>query len=111
EKLGRKLDRAVPGALLPRPPFDRSAHIGTHPQKQDGFNWIGVVLPVGRMTVAQMRGLAEVARELGDGDVRLTVWQNLLISGIAAANLDAAREKIEALRIRPPRGKKSKRWD
>ena len=36
EKLGRKLDRAVPGALAPRPPFDRTAHIGVHAQKQDG---------------------------------------------------------------------------
>ncbi len=36
EKLGRKLDRAVPGALAPRPPFSRTAHLGIHPQKQDG---------------------------------------------------------------------------
>src|SRR3984957_17699140 len=28
EKLGRKFDRAVPGALAPRPAFDRIAHIG-----------------------------------------------------------------------------------
>src|SRR5262249_402553 len=97
EKLGRRLDRAMPGALLPRPPFDRSAHIGIHPQKQDALNWIGVVVPVGRLTVAQMRGLAQVACELGDGDVRLTVWQNLLISGVATANLHTPREKIEAL--------------
>ena len=26
------------------------AHIGVHPQKQAGLNWIGVVLPVGRLT-------------------------------------------------------------
>src|SRR5919204_137278 len=97
EKLGRKLDRTVPGALLPRPPVDRFAHVGIHPQKQDQLNWIGVVVPVGRLTVAQMRGLAEVAGDFGDGDVRLTVWQNMLISGVATANLDAAREKIEAL--------------
>ena len=49
EKLGRKLDRAVPGALAPRPAFARTAHIGIHPQKQEGLNWIGIVLPVGRM--------------------------------------------------------------
>ena len=34
EKLGRKLDRVAAGALSPRPPFDRAAHIGVHPQKQ-----------------------------------------------------------------------------
>ena len=97
EKLGRKLDRAVPGALAPRPAFARTAHIGIHPQKQEGLNWIGIVLPVGRMTVAQMRGLAQVAHDLGDGDLRLTVWQNLLISGVPTEKLAAATERIEAL--------------
>jgi ferredoxin-nitrite reductase len=97
EKLGRKLDRAVPGAVAPRPPFDRTAHIGIHAQKQDGLHWIGIVLPVGRMTVAQMHGLADIANEFGDGDLRLTVWQNLLISGVPAEKLSAAQERIEAL--------------
>jgi ferredoxin-nitrite reductase len=49
------------------------------------------------MSVAQMRGLAAVAQDLGDGDLRLTVWQNLLISGVATENLLAAKERIEAL--------------
>ena len=44
EKLGRKFDRAVPGAVAPRPVFDRTAHLGVHPQKQDGLNWLGVVV-------------------------------------------------------------------
>ncbi|HEX3710667.1 MAG TPA: NirA family protein [Pseudolabrys sp.] len=97
DKLGRKLDRAVPGALAPRPAFSRTAHLGVHPQKQDGLNWIGVVVPVGRLTVAQMKGLAGIASEMGDGDIRLTVWQNLLISGVPTAKLAAARAAIEAL--------------
>jgi ferredoxin-nitrite reductase len=97
EKRGRKFDRAVPGAVAPRPVFDRSAHIGIHAQKQQGLNWIGVVLPVGRMSVAQMHGLAAIARDLGDGDLRLTVWQNLLISGVPTEKLAEAQERIEAL--------------
>ena len=97
EKLGRRLDRAVPGAVAPRPAFDRTAHLGVHPQKQDGLNWVGVVAPVGRLSVAQMRGLAEIARDLGDGDLRLTVWQNLLISGVPTGKVPAAKERIEAL--------------
>ena len=82
EKLGWKLQRAPAEAVKPRPAFDRSAHIGVHAQKQAGLNWIGVVFPVGKITVAQMRGLAKIAHDLGDGDIRLTVWQNLLISGV-----------------------------
>jgi ferredoxin-nitrite reductase len=97
EKLGRKFDRAVPGAVAPRPPFQRTAHIGVHAQRQDGLHWIGVVVPVGRMSAAQMRGLAGVAGEFGDGDLRLTVWQNLLISGVPTEKLAAATARIEAL--------------
>jgi len=97
EKLSRKLDRALPGALKMRPAFSRTAHIGIHDQKQDGLYWIGVVVPVGYLSVAQIRGLAETAREFGDGDIRLTVWQNLLISGVPSKKLKAAQAKIEAL--------------
>jgi ferredoxin-nitrite reductase len=97
EKLGCKLDR-VPGAVLDkRRPFDRSAHIGVHKQKQDGLNWIGVVLPIGRMSATQMRGLAAIAEVMGDGDIRLTVWQNLLISGVAGEKIVDAVAAIEAL--------------
>src|SRR5580698_6093589 len=67
EKLGRKLVRVPADAIAPRPAFDRLAHIGAHPQKQKGLSWIGVVLPVGKVTAEQMRGLARIANELGDG--------------------------------------------
>jgi ferredoxin-nitrite reductase len=97
EKLARKLVRVPLEALKPRPAFDRSAHIGAHAQKQAGLNWIGVALPVGRITVSQMRGIAAVARDLGDGDIRLTVWQNFLISGVADDKVAEACSAIEAL--------------
>jgi ferredoxin-nitrite reductase len=97
EKLARKLVRVPVEAFKPRPGFDRLAHIGVHAQKQQGLNWIGVALPVGRMTAAQMRGLAAVARDCGDGDIRLTVWQNLLISGVADDKVASASAAIEAL--------------
>jgi ferredoxin-nitrite reductase len=97
EKLGRKLTKVPPEAIALRPAFDRSAHIGVHAQKQAGLNWVGVVLPVARLTTAQMRGLAGIAEGLGDGDVRLTVWQNLLISGVPDAKVAAAEAAIAAL--------------
>ena len=97
EKLGRPLCRVQSEALEPRPAFDRSAHIGVRAQKQDGLNWIGVVLPVGKLTAEQMRGLAALARDLGDGELRLTVWQNLLISGVPSAQVGKAESAIAAL--------------
>jgi ferredoxin-nitrite reductase len=97
EKFGRKFDRAPAEALAPRPRSSRTAHIGVHAQKQPGLNWIGVVVPVGRLTSDQMRGLAEIARTCGDGDIRLTVWQNVLISGVPDGQIAETRERIEAL--------------
>jgi ferredoxin-nitrite reductase len=97
EKLGRKLARVPADAISARPAFDRMAHIGVHPQKQSGVNWIGVALPLGRMTGEQMRGLAKIAGDIGDGDVRLTVWQNLLISGVRDENVALAAAAIEQL--------------
>jgi ferredoxin-nitrite reductase len=96
EKLGHQLLRVPAEAIAPRLPFDRSAHIGVHAQKQMDFNWIGIVLPVGKLTTAQMRALARIAGTLGDGDIRLTVWQNLLISGVPAAKLGEALDAIAA---------------
>jgi ferredoxin-nitrite reductase len=97
ERLGGKLTRAPADAIAPRPQFDRMAHIGAHKQKQDGLNWIGVALPLGKITGDQMRGLAKIAQDLGDGDIRLTVWQNLLIPGVRDENLPLASAAIEAL--------------
>ncbi len=97
EKLGRALTKVPAEAIAPRPLFDRFAHIGVHKQKQAGLNWIGVVFPVGKATAEQMRGLAKISQEFGDGDIRLTVWQNLLISGVPDDKVAAAEAAVAAL--------------
>src|SRR5580692_8380729 len=96
-KLGQTFTRIPAEALVPRPVFDRMAHIGVNKQKQEGLNWIGVALPLGKVTCEQMRGLAKIAADLGDGEIRLTVWQNLLISGVSDANVDLAVKAIEKI--------------
>ncbi|WP_024577991.1 MULTISPECIES: NirA family protein [unclassified Afipia] len=97
EKLGRKLARVPAEAIAPRPAYDRLAHIGVHPQKQAGLNWIGVALKLGRLSPEQIRGLAKLSADFGDGDIRLTVWQNLLISGVSDGNVATVTAAIEAL--------------
>jgi ferredoxin-nitrite reductase len=97
EKLGQAFTRVTLEALAPRPAFDRAAHIGVHKQKQSGLNWIGVALPLGKVTCEQMRGLAKIVQDIGDGDIRLTVWQNLLIPGVKDDNVRLAIAAIEAL--------------
>jgi ferredoxin-nitrite reductase len=43
------------------------------------------VLPVGKMTAPQLRGIADIAEHYGSGTIRLTPWQNVIISDIPAA--------------------------
>jgi ferredoxin-nitrite reductase len=97
EKLGHAFNRVPPEAFAPRPAFDRMAHVGVHKQKQAGLNWIGVSLPLGKISCTQMRGLAKIARDLGDGEIRLTVWQNLLIPGVRDDKVALAIAAIEAM--------------
>ena len=95
--LGAPLPRLAAADCEPRPPLDRLAHVGVHPQKQPGLSYVGVALPAGRLEAAQMKGLARLAGEHGSGDIRLTVWQNLLVSDIPEGRLDAVKRGIEAL--------------
>jgi ferredoxin-nitrite reductase len=95
--LGYKLTRFPLADCEPRPSVMPHGHVGFHVQKQPGLYYVGVVLPVGRMTGHQMRGLADIADRHGSGSIRLTVWQNLLISDIPAAKIQAVKEELEAI--------------
>jgi ferredoxin-nitrite reductase len=75
----------------PRRPIDRAGHIGVHAQSQPGLHYIGLSIPVGRLPVAQMRAIADIADRFGSGKVRLTVWQNLLIPNIPSHHLAAVQ--------------------
>jgi len=79
------------------PTVDKGAHLGIHSQKQAGMCYIGVDVPVGRLTCAQLRGLADLATRMGSGALRLTVWQNLLLPDIEEARLDEALRALGAL--------------
>jgi len=75
----------------PRRHIDRAGHIGIHAQSQPGLHYIGLSIPVGRLPVAQMRAIADIADRFGTGEVRLTVWQNLLIPNIPSHHLEAVQ--------------------
>ena len=94
---GTPLRRAEGLVLEPRPLADKHGHVGVHAQKQPGLNYLGIVLPVGRITAAQMRGLAAIAERFGSGTLRLTVWQNLLISDVPDRDVRICIAALQAL--------------
>lgn len=80
----------------PRNEIDRAGHIGIHAQKQAGLHYLGVSVPVGRLPAAQMLALADIADKFGTGELRLTIWQNLLIPNIPEDRLDEATAAIRS---------------
>ncbi|OAI41080.1 hypothetical protein AYO40_03885 [Planctomycetaceae bacterium SCGC AG-212-D15] len=75
-------------------------HIGIHPQRKpapgyDGpaLHYVGFVVPVGRITTAQMRAVADIAERYGTGDIRITVGQNLVIPNIPEKLIGALSEE------------------
>ena len=71
--------------------------MGFHEQKQPGRVYCGIALPAGRMTATQMRGVADIAERFGSGTVRLTVWQNVIVSDIESGNREAVETALRAL--------------
>jgi ferredoxin-nitrite reductase len=96
KRLSFPLIRVAAEECEPRLPIDRTGHIGVHAQRQDDLHYIGISVPVGRLPAAQMLALADVASQYGSGELRLTVWQNLLIPNIPTAHLDAALTAIRS---------------
>jgi precorrin-3B synthase len=98
ERLRQRLGAALPGA----PDWRRSApqagaHIGVAEQRQSGLLQIGAVPPLGRIDARQLLGLAQLSRHLGDGHLRLTPWQSVLLPNVARPNKEAACAALEAL--------------
>ncbi len=80
----------------PRAAVNQHGHLGVHPQCQPGLSYIGVAVPVGRLSAAQMRAVSAIADEYGSGEIRLTVWQNLLVPNIRHEDIEVVRQGLSA---------------
>ena len=88
-----ELERQIGFALDPAEPEEIPAdihrdHLGVHRQKQHGLYYVGASVLRGRITPAQLRNVAELAEIHGDGHVRLTVQQNILLINISEARVN-----------------------
>ncbi|MCT9097873.1 nitrite/sulfite reductase [Haloarchaeobius sp. HME9146] len=70
-------------------PTERGAHdhVGVYDQR-DGRNYVGLNVPVGRMTAEETIELADLADEYGSGEIRLTRRQNPVVVDVPDAALD-----------------------
>lgn len=83
ERLGRSL--APAGTDLRG--NEKSEHIGTYRQKQTSMNYVGMKIPVGRIQADKLQGLARLAEKYGNGEVRFSHSNSLVIPNVSDQKL------------------------
>jgi sulfite reductase beta subunit-like hemoprotein len=95
------------GALLPvvnaassgDAAYDAWLETNVMEQRQTGYASVLVKLDQGNLTSAQMRGIASLARDAGDGLARITVEQNLLLGFIPLGKLPGLYAALQQLGV------------
>ena len=98
--MGIKFTRlAADSPLIEKRKFSQQghSHVGVYPQKQNGLNYIGATVPVGQMTARQMERIADIADSYGNGEIRLTVWQNFILPNVPDAFVQTASKALTRL--------------
>src|SRR5690606_12752449 len=72
-------------------------HIGAHAQAQAELVYVGAVPPLGRLDLAMLRGAAQLAEQFGDGHLRFTPWQSLLLPNIRHQYTAGVMRRLEQL--------------
>ncbi|MFD0048707.1 nitrite/sulfite reductase [Actinomycetes bacterium NPDC127524] len=62
---------------------------GVHKQKQEGLNYAGIHIPVGRLTPDEVLELARISRKYGNGEIRNCNSQNLIIPNIPDESIES----------------------
>jgi len=100
KEMGKTLATAAPQDEITQ---DKKDHLGVHPQKQEGFSYVGLHIPMGRLSSETMFELARLADQYGNGEIRLTVEQNAIIPYISNDQIDAFLNEslLEKFKINP----------
>ena len=94
EKLGYAFDPAEEGPVAEDVYRD---HVGVQRQRQEGLSYVGITVLNGRLNPEQMHALATLSETYGDGHLRATIGQNIVLVNIPNAKTQEVVEKIVAL--------------
>ena len=72
-------------------------HVGVHRQKQDGLSYVGATVLNGRLTDKQLHSLAALAETHGDGHLRATIGQNIVLVNIPNTKVGDVVKQIVGL--------------
>ena len=93
-RLGYRLD---PGVEEIVPDDILRDHVGIQPQKQAGLSSVGASVLRGRVNAEQLRQAAELSDRFGDGQLRTTVMQNLILVNVPTAKARELAQELESI--------------
>lgn len=96
-----RLGAALPDAGEDLSTWEACDHVGVHPQLDPERVYVGLNVTVARMSGTEMVEAGRLAREYGDGGVRLTQRQNLILTGVPRSRLDALHGEPLLARLPP----------
>jgi sulfite reductase (ferredoxin) len=96
EKLGYKLDSS-PVSMEEITADIYRDHIGITPQRQPGLSSVGASVLNGRLSGEQLIKLADLAEKYGDGQLRATIGQNILIVNVPNRETSALVVELNTL--------------
>ncbi len=96
-EIERVIGYQLPDGEAQEPALGYEDRIGVHPQKQAGLNFIGVPVVAGRLTSDQMFAIADIAKECGSGDIRLTVMQSFYLINVPDDKVSRAIERLKEI--------------
>ena len=88
--------RLAPGGAESIPPETYRDHLGIHAQRQAGLSYVGVPVLRGRLDPTAMRAVAAVADRYGNGELRTTIMQNLIVPHVPNERTAALARELEA---------------
>ncbi|HVG26595.1 MAG TPA: nitrite/sulfite reductase [Acidobacteriaceae bacterium] len=91
ERLGYKFDPADEGPVAEDVYRD---HVGVHRQRQAGLSYVGATVLNGRVDPERMHALASLAEQYGDGQLRATIGQNIVLVNIPNEKVSAVVERV-----------------
>jgi len=81
------------------PEYERWLQTNIREQKQPGYAMVTVKIPQGNLSGDQMRGVAGLARNAGDGLLRVTIEQNLVLGFIPLRVLPRVYRALEEIAL------------
>ena len=103
-ELQRRIGRTLLTAGNDKRGTSHADHLGIVKQKQPRLSYVGLAVPVGRIMQDQLFDLARLAEAYGNGELRLTTAQNVIIPNVPDEKLQAlvAEPLLREFRHDPP---------